>query len=164
MKYTVSSLKKIAAGDKAIACAAQEAIRLIEYSGTGKGEKLDLSMETYDYLPISLMMEGVEKRKAGVDKEQIRLQLAHMAASYELFTLCNFLNTTGEAVAEIDMQLPRTPDPVLSITVEGKKTIFDLFALFRQCRHDCFVFPMQGVAVELNAVRKKIQTELFEKL
>ncbi len=163
MKYTKTILTKLARGEDAMGAAAAAALELIKYSGSG-GETLDLSMETYDYVAIGLMMAGIDARKAGQDKEDIRHRLAYMAAAYEMFTLCGFLNTTGEATANIEMRLPLSPNPVLCVTAGGKKTVFDLFGLFEKERQNCFVFPAEGVAVELAAAREKIQSELFEKL
>ena len=164
-KYTTDKLLALADGTDALALAAERALELMEYSKEGKGEKLDLSMETYDYAAIPLMMAGVSALREKMEREEIRSLLAAKAASYEIFTLCNFLNSTGEVKAEIEKNLPLSPHPVLkAVSSDGTKVLFDIFGAFDKSKRECFLFPAEGVAVDLSTARELVQKELFEKL
>ncbi len=159
-KYTEKELVELARGGP-LATAAADALELMEYSTKGdKGEPLDLSMETYDFVAIPLMMAGVAALRAGESKAQVRAMLARKAASYELFTLCNFLQSTGEVCARIDHNLARSPHPVLW----ADKLCFDLYGVLEQSAEECFLFPAEGVAVDMSPARALIQEQLFEKL
>lgn len=167
MTYTAQVLVKLAAGKGELAKAAAYALELMEYSEKGeKGEPLDLQMATYDFAAIPLMMAGVSALREGKEREAVRSELALRAASYELFTLCNFLNSTGEVDCKIDSNLALSPYPVLVAAEKagGKPICFDLFGVFEKTKNDCFLFPAEGVAVDVSPARALIQEQLFEKL
>ena len=142
---------------------ARDALSLIEWSGEGENA-LDLSMDTYDFMPMALMRAGLAMKREGKGKKEILSALAALAAGYETYALCNFLDGFEDIKCRVERVLALSDKEIL-VAKSGDKTVhFDLYRTFERTASDCFVFAAEGLAVEMNAARDVIAAEFLDKL
>ena len=142
---------------------AADALALIEWSGEG-GNALDLSMDTYDFVPMALMRAGLAMKREKKSRKAISERLTALAAGYEIYALCNFLDGFEDIRCRVERVLTLTDKEVLVAESEGKTVHFNVYDAFRRAAEDCFVFSADGMAVEMNAARDLIAEEFLSKL
>lgn len=179
-KYTVKGLGKfydrnseavksgasLSASDSAITKAAGHALDLIEAT---KHVTLDLSFDTYANMGYALVAVAIADKSGNMNNEEIKVDLIKKAASYELFTLCNFINETP------DMKCSLIINPLLSqnllikaeyIPDKSTKT-FDVFKAYEKTYDQCFVFTNKAnmpIGVNLDFVHKIISDDFLSKI
>ena len=142
---------------------AADALELIEWSGEGENA-LDLSMDTYDFMPMALMRAGLAMKRERKSKREILSRLVALAAGYETYALCNFLDGFEDIKCRVERVLALSDKEIL-VAQSGEKTVhFDLYRTFERAASDCFVFAAEGLAVEMNAARDIIAEEFLDKL
>lgn len=157
VKYNKAALEALTSESAA------DALALIEWSGKGENA-LDLSMDSYDFVPMALMRAGLAMKREKQSRKAILERLAALAAGYETYALCNFLDGFEDICCSVERMLALSDKEVLCAQSGEKNVIFDLYDALRRAAGDCFVFSADGMAVEMNAARDLIAEEFLSKL
>ena len=171
MTYTVKILRDISQkkiiSNSFLEEAAKQALGLISASNT---VKLDLTFETYRNMAYALVAIGMKDLFSNsFEQEETQRDLITKAASYELFLLCNFINSTEGFSCTIEMNLMVSVNPTLKAVcdVDGSITYFDVFKAYEKSADKCFTFtgdPMVPIAVNLDFAHETISNEFLNKI
>ncbi len=157
MKYDQKALRALKSESAA------DALELIEWSGEGENA-LDLSMDTYDFVPMALMRAGLAMKREKKSRGEITAALSRMAAGYETYSLCNFLDGFEDIKCSVERQLTISDKEILAAKSGERTVYFDLYRAFERAAGDCFVFAAEGLGIEMSAARDIIAEEFLAKL